>query len=60
MELTVRFITRDDGVRALKDAMSRDILKDLDAAGIGIASSTHDVVGMPKLHVQIDNPQAST
>jgi small-conductance mechanosensitive channel len=59
VELTLRFIAHDDGVRALKDAMSREILEKLDAAGIGIASSTYDVVGMPKLHVHIENPSAS-
>ena len=47
LELTVRFIARDHGTRELKDAMSREILAALDDAGIGIASSTFEVVGLP-------------
>lgn len=51
IELTVRFIARDSGVRELKDAMSRDLMKGLDEAGIGIASGTYEIVGMPPLRV---------
>jgi len=53
VEMTVRFIARDSGVRALKDAMSRDILEAFDKAGIGIASGTYEVVGMPPLKVEL-------
>jgi len=31
--------------------MSRDILRGFDEAGIGIASATYDIVGMPPLRV---------
>ena len=51
LELTVRFIAEDRGVRDLKDAMSRDILKALDEAGIGVASATFEIVGLPPLRV---------
>ena len=51
LELTLRFLARDHGVRDLKDAMTRDILRGLDAAGIGIASATFEVVGIPPLRV---------
>jgi small-conductance mechanosensitive channel len=51
LELTVRFIARDHGIRDLKDTMSRDILKALDAAGIGIASATFEIVGLPPLRI---------
>lgn len=51
LELTVRFIAEDRGVRDLKDAMSRDILKALDEAGIGIASATFEIVGLPPLQI---------
>jgi small-conductance mechanosensitive channel len=54
LELTVRFIADTHGVRALKDAMSREILNSLDEANIGIASSTYDIVGMPPIHVRVD------
>ena len=47
LELTVRFIAEDHGIRELKDQMSRDILRALDEAGIDIASSTYEIVGSP-------------
>lgn len=59
LELTVRFITSTHGVRALKDAMSRDILDALDEANIGIASGTYEVVGMPPVQVEIVPPRSS-
>jgi small-conductance mechanosensitive channel len=52
LELTVRFIVEDHGIRAVKDAMARDILRDLDAAGIGIASATFEIVGIPALRLE--------
>lgn len=60
IEMTVRFIARSHGVRELKDKMSREVLDGLDAAKIGIASSTYDVVGMPPIRVQIDNDREAT
>ncbi len=53
LELTVRFVADTHGVRALKDAMSREIIAALDDAKIGIASSTYDVVGMPPLKIRM-------
>jgi small-conductance mechanosensitive channel len=53
IELAVRFIAPQYGVRDLKDKMSRDIMAEFDKAGIGVASSTYDVVGMPPLKVQV-------
>lgn len=53
MEMSVRFLVHEFGIRAVKDAMSRDIITALEAAGIGIASGTYDVVGMPTLKVQV-------
>lgn len=52
VELAVRFIAEDHGVRDLKDAMTRDILAAMDAAGIGVASATFEVVGLPSLRVE--------
>ncbi len=52
LELTVRFIVEDRGIRDLKDAMSRDILEEFDTAGIGIASATYTIVGLPPLRIQ--------
>ena len=52
LELTVRFIAEEYGIRDLKDAMSRDVLEALEAAGIGIASATFELVGLPALRVE--------
>lgn len=52
LELTVRFIVKDHGIRELKDALSRHILHALDQAGIGVASATFEVVGVPPLRIQ--------
>ena len=61
LEMTVRFIVPDHGIREIKDRMSRDIIVALDKVGIGIASGTYEVVGMPPLKVQIENgPQIHT
>lgn len=54
LELTVRFIVKDHGIRGLKDAMSRDILKALDDAGIGLASATFEIVGLPPLSLKVN------
>lgn len=55
LELTVRFIVPTHVVRELKDRMSRQILSDLEKAGIGLASSTLQLVGVPPLRVQVDS-----
>jgi small-conductance mechanosensitive channel len=60
LELTVRFVVRDRGIRDVKDAMSRDILRQLDAAGIGLASTTFEVVGMPPLRVETTSRDRGT
>jgi small-conductance mechanosensitive channel len=58
LEMTVRFVVRDHGVREVKDAMSRDILADLKAAGIGVASGTYAVVQVPPVEVKLAPPGA--
>ncbi|MDQ3366815.1 MAG: mechanosensitive ion channel family protein [Myxococcota bacterium] len=59
LELTVRFVAREHGVRGLKDAMSRDILRGLESAGIEIASATFQLVGLPKVQVELAPPPGS-
>ena len=54
LELTLRFVTEVRGVRDIKDAMSREILRELEAAGIGLASATFEIVGVPELRVRGD------
>ena len=57
LELTVRFIVTDHSIRNIKDAVSRDILKAFDRAGIGIASATYDIVGFPSLKILNSFPE---
>lgn len=52
LELTLRFLAEARGVRDQKDAMSRQILRELEAAGIGLASATYEIVGLPPLVMQ--------
>ena len=59
VELAVRFICSDHDIRGLKDRMSREIKAKLSAAGIGIASSTYDIVGLPPIKVQVEPPSAT-
>jgi small-conductance mechanosensitive channel len=54
VELSVRFLRGTRDIRGLKDCVSRQILSGLEGAGIGIASSTYDVVGLPPIRVAID------
>jgi len=51
VELSVRFVTRTEGIRDVKDQMSRRILDEFDKAGIGIASGTYAIVEVPPLKV---------
>ena len=53
IELSVRFLVKDHDIRGLKDRMSRDIIDQLDAAGIGIASGTYEIVGLPPIKVEM-------
>jgi len=52
LELTVRFLSPDHGTREIKDAMSREILARLDREGIGIASATYEITGLPVLTIE--------
>ncbi len=52
VELSVRFITEDHGIRYVKDAMSRDIVKNFQEAGLSIASGTYAIVEFPELTVK--------
>lgn len=56
VELAVRFIVPDRGIRELKDAMYRDILRRFKSAGISIASGTYDIVGFPPVRIAWADP----
>ncbi len=43
---------RGSGVRDLKDVMSREILAALDETGIGIASATFEIFGLPPIRLR--------
>jgi small-conductance mechanosensitive channel len=58
VELTIRFLCSTHNIRGLKDAISREMLSALDAANIGIASSTYDIVGLPP--IRFETPPAPT
>jgi small-conductance mechanosensitive channel len=53
LELTVRFLVADHGIRDVKDAVARDILKGLDEAGIEVASATFGLVEAPTIQVEV-------
>ncbi len=52
LEFAFRFLVPVQNVRALKDKISRDVMDGLDAAGIGIASGTYEIVGLPTIRVE--------
>jgi small-conductance mechanosensitive channel len=54
LEITVRFLAPDHGIRAIKDKMSRDILAGLQEANIGIASGTYAIVEVPPIRIERD------
>jgi small-conductance mechanosensitive channel len=59
VELTLRFVTREHGARALKDAISRDVLAELRRHGMGVASATFEVVGLPPIRIARDGATQS-
>lgn len=52
IELTVRFLASDHGIRRIKDAMSREIITKLEEANIGIASGTYAIVQVPPIEIK--------
>ena len=52
IELTLRFTAPVHGVRAIKDAMSRDLLVAFAEAKLEIASGTYEIVGIPPIRVE--------
>jgi small-conductance mechanosensitive channel len=61
LEMTVRFVAREHGVREQKDAISREILRDFEAAGISVAFDTLEITGLPALRIEAEAlPAASS
>jgi small-conductance mechanosensitive channel len=52
LELTVRFVVPERGVRDIKDRMTRQIVREFGDAHIDIASATIEVTGVPPLKLE--------
>jgi small-conductance mechanosensitive channel len=52
LEITVRFLAPDHGIRKIKDQMSREIIAALDEAKISIASGTYAIVEVPPIKIE--------
>jgi small-conductance mechanosensitive channel len=52
LEMSVRFVVPDHGIREIKDQINRTILREFDAAGLEIASATVDISSVPPLRVE--------
>jgi small-conductance mechanosensitive channel len=59
IELSLRFLCGDHGIRQMKDRMYREILRRLAAENIEIASGTYDIVGLPPVKVELEPPVAA-
>ncbi len=57
LEMSLRFLVHARGVREVKDAISREVLGQLDAAGIGPASATFEIVSLPPLELADPPPR---
>jgi len=55
VELTVRFLTPERGVRSIKDAMAREVLAKLEESGIGIASATFEITALPRMQASLSS-----
>lgn len=51
LELSLRFLVGSRGVREVKDRISRQVLGELEGAGIGLASATYNIVGLPEVRL---------
>lgn len=52
LELTVRFIVREHGIRPVKDAIARSVLRKFDAAGLEVATAGFEIARVPDLRVR--------
>jgi small-conductance mechanosensitive channel len=48
LEMTVRFIVPEHGIRSIKDQITRTVLREFDAAGIEVASTSMEVTVMKR------------
>ncbi|HXH29271.1 MAG TPA: mechanosensitive ion channel domain-containing protein [Bacteriovoracaceae bacterium] len=59
LELSARFIVPEHGVRNIKDAISRDLLKALEENNIEIESVTFKITGLPKIELSAFNSRGT-
>ena len=52
LELTVRFLSPDHGTREIKDRMTRQIIGELEAAGISIPATSYEIAAIPPLQIR--------
>jgi len=52
LELTVRFIVPEHGMRQIKDAVARAVLHRFEEASLEVASATYEIVGFPPVRIQ--------
>jgi small-conductance mechanosensitive channel len=57
LELTVRFIVREHGIRDVKDAIARAVLQRFEEASLEVASATYEIVGVPPIRLQVSSPR---
>ncbi len=58
IELAVRFVTAEHGIRQVKDRIAREILTGFTSAGIQVASATFELSGLPTVRVAVEPPSA--
>jgi small-conductance mechanosensitive channel len=51
LEMSVRFLVPDHGIRTIKDRINRTVLGDFDAAGLQVASTTLEISDLPPLRL---------
>lgn len=52
IELTVRFLVEDHGIREVKDAVTREIVAGFEEAGIHVATASFEVTAIPPLRIE--------
>ena len=52
IELTVRFLVADHGIREVKDAVSRDVIDGFERAGIKVATASFEISAVAPLRIE--------
>ena len=53
LDVAVRFVVPEHGIREMKDRFTRCVLAEFDRAGIETASATFEITGVSPLRVEI-------